>query len=235
MYLCIISAYASHFTFFIFMRNLHLRHFTLLVLLLFTAHWGWGQGATTAALSGVITDGKGQGLPGATVLAVHTPTNTQYGVGTNADGRYNIQGMRVGGPYTIKVSYVGYQDVTKTDIVLALGETLRLDVPLDASATELGNVVITGRPDPVINAGRTGAETNISRAQINQLPTLNRSLRLKPVVATTPTRLAAITIATITLPLTAPSTTTCLVWAAVLLVARQTRSLLRSMLLTRYR
>jgi hypothetical protein len=162
--------------FFIYMRNLHLRHFTLLMLLLFTAHLGWGQGATTASLSGVITDGKGEGLPGATVLAVHTPTNTQYGVGTNADGRYNIQGMRVGGPYTIKVSYVGYQDVTKTGIVLALGETLRLDVPLDASATELGNVVITGRPDPVINAGRTGAETNISRAQINQLPTLNRSL-----------------------------------------------------------
>jgi hypothetical protein len=162
--------------FFISMRNLHLRHFTLLVLLLFTAHLGWGQGATTASLSGVITDGKGGGLPGATVLAVHTPTNTQYGVGTNADGRYNIQGMRVGGPYTIKVSYVGYQDVTKTGIVLALGETLRLDVPLDASATELGNVVITGRPDPVINAGRTGAETNISRAQINNLPTLNRNL-----------------------------------------------------------
>jgi hypothetical protein len=162
--------------FFISMRNLHLRHFTLLVLLLFTAHWGWGQGATTASLSGVITDGKGGGLPGATVLAVHTPTNTQYGVGTNADGRYNIQGMRVGGPYTIKVSYVGYQDVTRTGIVLALGETLRLDVPLDASATELGNVVITGRPDPVINAGRTGAETNISRAQINNLPTLNRNL-----------------------------------------------------------
>lgn len=169
------------------MRNLHLRHFTLLVLLLFTAHWGWGQGATTASMSGVITDGKGEGLPGATVLAVHTPTNTQYGVGTNADGRYNIQGMRVGGPYTIKVSYVGYQDVTKTGIVLALGETLRLDVPLDASATELGNVVITGRPDPVINAGRTGAETNVSRAQINNLPTLNRSLtdftRLTPQAA----------------------------------------------------
>jgi outer membrane receptor protein involved in Fe transport len=110
------------------------------------------------------------------VLAIHTPTNTQYGVGTNGDGRYNIQGMRVGGPYTIRVSFVGYQDITKTGIVLALGETLRLDIPLSASATELGNVVVTGRPDPVINAGRTGAETNVSREQINQLPTLNRNL-----------------------------------------------------------
>jgi hypothetical protein len=175
-YLCGILALGSLFTFFHFMRNLSLRHFTLLLLLLLTAHLGWGQGATTASMSGVVTDGKGEALPGATVLAIHTPTNTQYGVGTNADGRYNIQGMRVGGPYTIRVSFVGYQDITKTGIVLALGETLRLDIPLSASATELGNVVVTGRPDPVINAGRTGAETNVSRAQINTLPTLSRNL-----------------------------------------------------------
>lgn len=158
------------------MRNLSLRHFTLLLLLLFTAHLGWGQGATTASISGAITDAKGEALPGATVVALHTPTNTSYGVGTNADGRYNIQGMRVGGPYTIKVSFVGYQDITKSGIFLALGQTLRLDIPLSTSSTELGNVVVTGRPDPVINAGRTGAATNVSRAQINNLPTLSRSL-----------------------------------------------------------
>jgi hypothetical protein len=173
--------------FFHFMRNLHLRHFTLLLLLLLTAQLGWGQGATTASMSGAVTDAKGEALPGATVLAIHTPTNTQYGVGTNGDGRYNIQGMRLGGPYTIRVSFVGYQDVTKTGIVLALGETLRLDIPLSSSSTELGNVVVTGRADPVINAGRTGAETNVSRAQINNLPTLNRNLtdftRLTPQAA----------------------------------------------------
>jgi hypothetical protein len=133
------------FTFFHFMRNLSLRHFTLLLLLLLTAHLGWGQGATTASLSGLVSDAKGGPLPGATVLAIHTPTGTQYGVGTNADGRYNIQGMRVGGPYTVKVSFVGYQDFTKTGIVLTLGETLRLDVPLSTSTTELANVVA---PEP---------------------------------------------------------------------------------------
>ncbi|MVN78393.1 TonB-dependent receptor plug domain-containing protein [Hymenobacter sp. HMF4947] len=153
-----------------------LRYLLLLVLAVGTTQLSWGQGATTASINGAVTDAKGEPLPGATVLAIHTPTNTQYGVGTNGDGRYNIQGMRVGGPYTIKVSFVGNQDVTRTGIFLSLGETLRLDVPMSASTTELGNVVVTGRPDPVINAGRTGAETNVSRAQINQLPTLNRNL-----------------------------------------------------------
>ena len=55
-----------------------LRHIVLLAMMLFTARLGWSQGATTAAMSGVISDKTGAGLPGATVIAVHTPTNTQY-------------------------------------------------------------------------------------------------------------------------------------------------------------
>jgi hypothetical protein len=82
------------------MKLLYLRHAFVLALLLLIAQLSWGQGATTAAMSGTITDSKGQQLPGATVIAVHTPTNTQYVAPTNADGRFNIQNMRVGGPYT---------------------------------------------------------------------------------------------------------------------------------------
>ncbi|MGI4875539.1 MAG: carboxypeptidase regulatory-like domain-containing protein [Janthinobacterium lividum] len=153
-----------------------LRHLLLVVFALGTAHLSWGQGATTASINGAITDEKGGALPGATIVAVHTPTNTTYGIGTNGDGRFNIQGMRVGGPYTVKISFVGYQDVTRTGVFLALGQNLRIDVQLSTSTTELNTVQVTGRRDPVINAGRTGAETNVSREQINQLPTLSRSL-----------------------------------------------------------
>ncbi|HEX8327778.1 MAG TPA: carboxypeptidase regulatory-like domain-containing protein [Hymenobacter sp.] len=158
------------------MNKSYLRHVLLLALMLFTARLGWSQGATTAAMNGVITDSKGEGLPGATVIAVHTPTNTQYVSPTNADGRFNIQGMRVGGPYTLKVTFVGYQDVNRDGITLTLGQNQRIDVQLNDASTQLTEVVVSGRPDPNINAGRTGAATNVSREQINQLPTLNRNL-----------------------------------------------------------
>lgn len=144
--------------------------------MLFTARLGWSQGATTAAMSGVITDNKGEGLPGATVIAVHTPTNTQYVAPTNSDGRFNIQGMRVGGPYTVRITFVGYKDINRSDINLSLGQNLRFDQQLNDTSTELAEVVVTQRRDNVINSGRTGAETNVSREQINKLPTLNRSL-----------------------------------------------------------
>jgi hypothetical protein len=159
------------------MRNLHLRHFTLLWLLLLTAHLGWGQGTTTSSMSGTITDQTGAGLPGATVIAVHTPTNTQYVSPTNAQGRFNLQNMRVGGPYTVRISFVGYQDITRSNITLTLGQDYRLDVKLNDASTELANVVVTGtNPRSVLNAERSGAVTNIGTEQLQRLPTVTRSL-----------------------------------------------------------
>ncbi|QKG53313.1 carboxypeptidase-like regulatory domain-containing protein [Hymenobacter sp. BRD67] len=157
------------------MKLHYLRQTLLLALLLLTAQLGWSQGATTAAMSGTITDAKGQFLPGATVIAVHTPTNTQYVAPTNADGRFNIQNMRVGGPYTVKVTFVGFQDFTRTGINLTLAENFRLDAKLGESSTQLTEVTVTGRQNPVINADRTGAATTIQRQVIEQLPTINRS------------------------------------------------------------
>jgi hypothetical protein len=157
------------------MKLLYLRQILLLVILLLTAQLGWSQGATTAAMSGTITDSKGEVLPGATVIAVHTPTNTQYVAPTNADGRFNIQNMRVGGPYTIRVTFVGFQDYSRSGVNLTLAENFRLDAKLGESTTQLTEVTVTGGQNPVINADRTGAATTVQRAQIERLPTINRS------------------------------------------------------------
>jgi len=145
------------------------------MLLMLTAHLGWSQGTTTAAMNGVISDKTGMGLPGATVIAVHTPTNTQYVVPTNSDGRFNLQNMRVGGPYTVKVSFVGYRDVQRDGLFLSLGQNLRFDVKLDDASTELSEVTVSGRRDPVMNADHTGAQTTVQREAIERLPTISRS------------------------------------------------------------
>lgn len=155
-------------------RNLY-ASVALVPMAVLSAHLGWAQGTTTSAMNGVITDKSGAGLPGATVIAVHTPTNTQYVAPTNSEGRFNIQNMRVGGPYTIRVTFIGYEDAVRENIFLTLGQNQRLDINLSESTQQLTEVVVTGRQDPVINAGRTGAATTIQREQIERLPTLNRS------------------------------------------------------------
>ncbi|MGI4834855.1 MAG: TonB-dependent receptor [Janthinobacterium lividum] len=154
-----------------------LRHLLLLVLSVGLAHSGWAQGTTTSSIAGTVTDAKGGELPGATVIAVHTPTGTQYVAPTNADGRFYIQNMRVGGPYTLKVTFVGYQDFNRSNVVLTVGQTQRIDVKLGDASTQLAEAVVVGNnPRSVLNAERTGPVTNISTEQLQRLPTITRSL-----------------------------------------------------------
>ena len=135
------------------MRNLRLRNLLVLVLLVLSAPLAWAQGVTTAAMNGTITDKTGTGLPGATIIAVHTPTGTQYVAPTNSDGRFNIQNMRTGGPYTVRVTFIGYEDVTRDNINLSLGQNLRLDVNLNESTTQLAEVTVAGSARPGAELG----------------------------------------------------------------------------------
>ena len=82
---------------------------------------------TTSSLNGKVTDANGAPVPGAAVVAVHTPSGTQYYAVVNAEGRYAINGMRSGGPYKVEVSCLGYQTVTFTDVTLQLAEAYNLN------------------------------------------------------------------------------------------------------------
>jgi hypothetical protein len=136
----------------------------------------FAQGSTTAALAGNVVDEKGQGLPGASVIAVHEPTGSRYGGSTRADGRYNIVNMRVGGPYKITVSFVGYKNAVQSGIVLTLAQELRQNFKLEVNQSQLEEVKVVASRSSIINSGRTGAATTVSNNQITTLPTLNRSL-----------------------------------------------------------
>ena len=138
---------------------------------------------TTSAMSGVVTDENQEALIGATVTALHTPSGTKYNAVTNIDGRYTIRGMRPGGPYTVTVSYIGYQTRQIEDVTLQLAETYDLNVDMSLGANTLGEVVITSEATK-FRAEKTGAATNINSTQISSLPTVTRSLtdvtRLSP-------------------------------------------------------
>ena len=156
--------------------------FMALVAMLFVALSASAQ-VTTSALSGVVTDENQQAMIGATITALHTPSGTKYNAVTNMDGRYTIQGMRPGGPYTVTVSYIGYEPRSIEGVTLQLAETSNLDFDMSIDANTLGEVVVTAAATK-FRAEKTGAATNINSAQITNLPTVTRSLtditRLSP-------------------------------------------------------
>lgn len=131
---------------------------------------------TTSALSGKVTmqDTK-EDVIGATVQVVHDPSGTKYAAVTNVDGRFNIQGMRSGGPYTVTVSYIGYESRVFKEIYLDLAETYNLSVWLSENANELKEIVVSGKASKFA-AEKTGASTNIRNATLQELPTISRSI-----------------------------------------------------------
>ena len=74
---------------------------------------------------------------------------TQYGASTRANGLFNILNVKVGGPYTITVSFVGYESQKQENVYLNLGQKLRLEYELKESDVELSEIVVQGEQDKV--------------------------------------------------------------------------------------
>ena len=139
---------------------------------------------TTSALGGRVVDANGEPVVGAAVVAVHVPSGTSYGVVTNNDGRYAINGMRAGGPYKVEISCLGYQTLAYTDVTLQLAETSALNGTLNEDSQLLGEAMVVAAPASKFSAQKMGSATNISSNEIAAIPTVSRSLtdvtRLSP-------------------------------------------------------
>lgn len=155
----------------------------ILIVLVLLGFSGNAQ-VTTSNVSGIVRDNANQLLPGANVAVVHTPTGTSYGGITDFDGRYNLNNLRVGGPYRITVSYVGFKKYLLDDVFLQLGQTFNLNIILAEENNELAEVVITSSKNSTFSSERTGAETSVGRRELSTLPTISRSAadftRLEP-------------------------------------------------------
>ena len=142
------------------------------------------QGVTTSAVSGQVTDSAGHPLKGTQVVATHTPSGTTYVGQSGDDGRFTIPGMRVGGPYSVRATYIGYRPQVQDSIYLTLGVTADANFRLTAAAVQLEAITVTGQADPVFSSERTGAATAVPTVAIKQLPTVSRRvedlLRLTP-------------------------------------------------------
>ena len=100
---------------------------------IFSSYFLFAQ-ETTCQILGTVTDGK-TGLDGASVVALHVPTGTKYSTTTRKDGRFNLPGLRIGGPYTISVSYVGFKADKQENVNLVLGQDFTADFSMVPNPT----------------------------------------------------------------------------------------------------
>ena len=148
-----------------------------LLVLVALAPIAFAQSVTTGTIAGNVTSiADKSALPGVTIEVVHGPTNTRYTTVSGATGYYEIPNVRVGGPYTVTASLSGFKNVSANNIGVRLGETS--DVPLAMELAAVSEAItVTATPDPIINPGHTGAESQVTTKQIENLPTVNRTLQ----------------------------------------------------------
>jgi len=131
---------------------------------------------TSSSINGTVVDQNGNPLPGATVVAVHVPSGSTYGANARADGRYNITGLRVGGPYTVTVSMVGFTTQKNEGVYLSLEQNIRINFICPEKTIELQGVTVTAEKNAILSSGRTGAATSVSSEALENLPSIKRRI-----------------------------------------------------------
>ncbi len=135
------------------------------------------QGVTTAAVNGIVTDLDGVPLADANIVALHEPSGTRYSAVSRSGGAYNLPNLRVGGPYRVTATAIGFEPRAEQDLTLNLAENRRLDFRLSRQAVELQELEVIAREDEVLNGGRNGAATFIGPEEVDALPSIKRSTR----------------------------------------------------------
>ena len=131
---------------------------------------------TSSSLRGHISDSKGEDLIGASVVAVHLPSGTQYGTVTDASGNYILPGVRVGGPYKVTVSYIGYQDRQVEDVFAYLGVVTDVNAKLDDASVNVDEVLVVASRGDLFSSDRNGAAVTFNNQSIQSIPTLGRTV-----------------------------------------------------------
>jgi len=140
------------------------------ILIVFLSAIGHAQ-VTSSAMSGSVKSNAGDLLPGATVEVIHKPTGTKYFSSTDGNGGYAVQGIRPGGPYTVKVTYIGFKTTEITEINAPLGNNITVNVVLAEESNTLKEVVVVStKSNGAFNRGRTGASQQFSNRELTAIP-----------------------------------------------------------------
>lgn len=142
------------------------------LMLLFVSLTGFAQ-VTTSSISGIVKSPDGKPLASASITAKNIGSGSEYKNASREDGRFNLSGLRVGGPYTITITYVGFEKYVEENIYLALGKDYRIEVKMANNMETLKEVIVSS--NKIFNSDRTGTGTNIGKKQLENLPTVSRN------------------------------------------------------------
>ena len=159
-------------------RRLRLSKLSLGLVVALAAAPAFAQ-STSAGVGGLVTDNGGQPVAGAEVTITHVESGTVSRATTDASGRYNARGLRVGGPYQVTITKSGSGTKTEDNVFLGLNQVNTVNAALTGDVATLETVTAVGFAggSEVFSSSKMGAGTNLNREQIEALPSINRNIQ----------------------------------------------------------
>ena len=159
-------------------HRLRLSKLTLGLVVALAAAPAFAQ-STSAGVGGLVTDNGGQPVAGAEVTITHVESGTVSRATTDASGRYNARGLRVGGPYQITVTKAGAGTKTEDGVYLNLNQVNTVNAALTGDMTTLETVTAIGVAggSEVFSASKMGTGTTVSREAIAAAPSIGRNIQ----------------------------------------------------------
>lgn len=130
---------------------------------------------TQAGFSGKITDENNKGVHGASIEVRNESTGFTTKTSTNANGDFNFKELPLGGPYTVKVTYIGYGEQVRSGFNLNQGDIVRLTIPIQNTSNVLETVELTGISTLKNKIENLGAATAVTAKDIAKLPVNGRN------------------------------------------------------------
>jgi hypothetical protein len=128
--------------------------------------------ATSAEISGSVTDASGAVLPGVTVTAMNVETNTVQSTKSESNGDYVLTNLRPGN-YTLTAEAVGFSKLVQTGLHLQVNQQVRLDLALKVGQASQ-TVEVTARA-PLLEGESSSIGTVVNQQMVNQLPLNGRN------------------------------------------------------------
>ena len=145
------------------------------LVLLLVSSYSFSQ-ITTSNVSGIVKDATNNPLGGITIVLIHQPSGTKYSTTSNKVGAYDFLNVRIGGPYKLTVTGVGFKTFEQYDVYAPLGSTINVDAKLEVVSTTMENIIIRGQVNSLINSKSNGAKVTIGREALNLTPTIGRNV-----------------------------------------------------------
>jgi outer membrane receptor protein involved in Fe transport len=150
--------------------------FIAIFLLLLAPVAGFAQ-EITGSVRGTVSAPSGEPVAGTPVTVTDTRTGTTRTTTTNDKGVFNVRGLVVGGPYTIRVDSDDYRGTVVTDVFTTLAATSSFNIVLQEQTGLMEEVIVVSSVTVAGADLAIGPSTAFNLAEIQAMPTITRQIR----------------------------------------------------------